>query len=66
MVQMLKQQQLANLLAAKELLRVLPLPVQKILIARITLSTSYNPTSRLENCLTETAAEVNKLPHILT
>ena len=59
-----KQQQLANLLAAKELLRTLPLDVQKMIIARVMGTTSYNPKSRLENVFTEVAADVNKLPHI--
>ena len=61
---MMKQQQMANLLAAKELLRVLPIEVQKMLIARVMGTTSYNPKTRLENCLTEVAADVSKLPHI--
>jgi hypothetical protein len=61
---MMKQQQLANILAAKELIRSLPTPVQKMLIERVTNTTSYNPQTRLENCFTEVAADVNKLPHI--
>lgn len=59
-----KQQQLANILAAKELLRVLPNDVQKMIIARVMGTTSYNPETRLENIFTEIAADVNKLPHI--
>jgi hypothetical protein len=63
-IPMMKQQQLANLLAARLLLETLPIEVQKMIIARVMGTGSYDPDTRLRACLWEVHNDVNKLPWI--